>query len=343
MKCYFGFLAATMYLLLGTPATLAQAPDRPELKLLSVEKIWDKGPHNAFTDLIRYDNRWVCAFREASSHDGGIKGSSIRVLESSDGKNWNAVASLSDSRGDVRDAKLAVLPDGRLILLTAVQFFDTSAQSHQSIAFYTRDLKTWEGPVDVGEPDFWMWGIRVENGAAYSIGYATRGRGRVRLYRSTDGVKFQPIVKELDVDAAYPNEGALYFDRNGDANLVLRVEPRGEDKRSQAYLGIAHPPCTEWTLKRGNLHIGGPALTRTPDGHLLGVGRFYQPQQHVSLFWIDPESAIFTEALKLPSSGDAGYPGLVWHDGVLNISYYSSHEGKSSIYFARVVLSDSEP
>ena len=34
--------------------------------------------------------------------------------------------------------------------------------------------------------------------------------------------------------------------------------------------------------------------------------------------------------------GDTSYPGLLWHDGVLWVSYYSSHEGKTSIYLARV-------
>ena len=42
--------------------------------------------------------------------------------------------------------------------------------------------------------------------------------------------------------------------------------------------------------------------------------------------------------LDLPSGGDSSYPGLVWHDGQLWISYYSSHEAKTAIYLARVKL-----
>ena len=42
--------------------------------------------------------------------------------------------------------------------------------------------------------------------------------------------------------------------------------------------------------------------------------------------------------LKLPSGGDTSYAGLVWHDGLLWVSYYSSHEGKTSIYLAKVRL-----
>jgi hypothetical protein len=29
---------------------------------------------------------------------------------------------------------------------------------------------------------------------------------------------------------------------------------------------------------------------------------------------------------------------MVWHDGTLWLSYYASHEGKTSIYLARVKL-----
>ena len=40
--------------------------------LLSVAKIWDQGAHNAFTDLLRFDDRWWCTFREAADHGWSI-------------------------------------------------------------------------------------------------------------------------------------------------------------------------------------------------------------------------------------------------------------------------------
>ena len=46
----------------------------------------------------------------------------------------------------------------------------------------------------------------------------------------------------------------------------------------------------------------------------------------------------YEPVLTLPSGGDTSYPGLVWHDGLLWMSYYSSHEGKSAIYLAKVKL-----
>ena len=44
----------------------------------------------------------------------------------------------------------------------------------------------------------------------------------------------------------------------------------------------------------------------------------------------------YEPALTLPSGGDTSYAGMVWHDDFLWMSYYSSHEGGTSIYLAKV-------
>jgi hypothetical protein len=51
---------------------------------------------------------------------------------------------------------------------------------------------------------------------------------------------------------------------------------------------------------------------------------------------INPYTGILTEALALPSGGDTSYAGMVIKDGILWVSYYSSHEGKTSVYLATV-------
>ena len=70
----------------------------------------------------------------------------------------------------------------------------------------------------------------------------------------------------------------------------------------------------------------------------MAAGRFYDGGARTSLAWLDAERGKLTEFLKLPSGGDTSYPGLVEHDSLLWVSYYSSHEGKTSIYLARVKL-----
>ena len=48
----------------------------------------------------------------------------------------------------------------------------------------------------------------------------------------------------------------------------------------------------------------------------------------------------FKEVMRLPSGGDTGYPGIFSIGGYVWMSYYSSHEGKTSVYYARIPYKD---
>jgi hypothetical protein len=72
------------------------------------------------------------------------------------------------------------------------------------------------------------------------------------------------------------------------------------------------------------------------DDSMIAGGRLYGPDRNnktaigrMTLDGYKPE-------LTLPSSGDNSYPGFVWENGTLWVSYYSTHEGKTSIYLARI-------
>ena len=84
-------------------------------------------------------------------------------------------------------------------------------------------------------------------------------------------------------------------------------------------------------------------MVRLPDGRLVAAVRLYDGAVRTSLAWVETERGRFTEFLKLPSGGDCSYAGLVWPEELLWVSYYSSHEGKSSIYLAKVDLPTKEP
>ncbi|MBI3468200.1 MAG: hypothetical protein HY000_34785, partial [Planctomycetes bacterium] len=83
-------------------------------------------------------------------------------------------------------------------------------------------------------------------------------------------------------------------------------------------------------------------ITVAPDGRLMLIGRLvaavrlYDGKVRTSLCWVDPEAGKLDECLTLPWGGDTSYAGLVWHDDLLWVSYYSSHEGRTSIYLAKV-------
>ena len=79
-------------------------------------------------------------------------------------------------------------------------------------------------------------------------------------------------------------------------------------------------------------------MTRLPDGRLVAGVRLYDGKVRTALLSIDAASGSAKELLSFPSNGDSSYPGLVWHNDELWVSYYSSHEGRTSIYLARVRL-----
>jgi len=60
------------------------------MHLIEVHKIWDQAPHSAFTDLVRFRDRWFCVFREGKAHvsPDGV----LRVISSADGTQWESEA-----------------------------------------------------------------------------------------------------------------------------------------------------------------------------------------------------------------------------------------------------------
>ena len=117
---------------------------------------------------------------------------------------------------------------------------------------------------------------------------------------------------------------------------------RRDGTPNSALLGRAGPPYTEWAWNSLELRVGGPHFLPLPDGRIVAAGRHYPGGATTRLWWLDAGKPELTEIAHLPSGGDTSYPGLVYHDGLLWVSYYSSHEGKTSIYLARLKLPPGE-
>ena len=308
-------------------------------KPLDVQRIWDGAPHNAFTDLVRFQEKWFCVFREGESHvsaDGAL-----RVITSRDGNSWTSAALITDDTADLRDAKLSVTPDRRLMLVGAAAVHQPAPIRHQSRTWFSVDGRTWGAGHDVGHANYWLWRVTWHKGVAYGIGYGTGTTRTTRLYISRDGVTFESLVEKL-VDRGYSNESSLVFLENGTCLCLLRRDVHGEEP-STGLIGIAAPPYTDWTWKDLGVRVGGPDMIQIPDGRLVAAVRFYGGEEGwgpawTSLCWIDADAGTISEFQRLPSGGDTSYAGMVWHEDLLWVSYYSSHEQKTSIYLARMEL-----
>ncbi len=311
-------------------------------ELVSVSKIWSESPHNAFTDLARFDGRWFCTFRESAAHVGGD--GKIRVLTSRDGERWESAALLSEAGIDLRDPKLSVTPDNRLMLAMGGSVYEgKKLVGRQPRVAFSKDGHAWTTPRRVLEEGDWLWRVTWHKGHAYGIAYRSTSRNAatssaaadwsVRLFESTDGITYR-LVTPLAV-TGQPNEATVRFLKNGDCVALVRREGPGEDRA--AWIGQSSPPYRDWQWRSAGMQIGGPNFIVLPGGKMIASGRQYGGKTTSNKTFVGRMSldAVKPELL-LPSGGDCSYPGLVWHDGLLWVSYYSSHEGKSAIYLAKV-------
>lgn len=298
---------------------------------MNVKCIWQAGAHNAFTDLIVWQNAFWCVFREGSAHvspDGAF-----RLLRSIDqGQHWQSVAYITHPAADLRDAKFSLLADGRLMLYGAGALHDKSQQSHQSFAWFSADGFAWSEAIAIGEPNIWIWRLNWQQHQGVALGYKCGGEPRfVRAYTTENGIDFQPITPDI-YNSSYANESGLVFATDGTALCLLRRDPE------HGLFGQAKPPYNEWHWQDIGCRIGGPQWLALADGRLLACVRLYDERIRTSLCWIDRHSGQLTEWQALPSGGDCSYAGMVLQDKQLYISYYSSHEGQSRIYLAELSL-----
>jgi hypothetical protein len=291
-------------------------------------RIWDGEPHSAFTDLTWYRGQFYCVFRVASKHvspDGRI-----RVLTSRDGVAWTSATVLEMEGADLRDPKIMPGPRGGLLISGAAAYPPGGAVRHQTFVWSSEDGQGWGKPRPVGEADYWLWKIAYHDGSLWSAGYATAGQEPcIQLFRD-----FQ-AVEGFEIPPDRPNEVALASTPDGSLHLLMR-----RDTGAKTALLVSRSRQGKWTTRDVGVRIGGPALLALADGKLLGAGRLYDPGTRTAVFEIDPATGKYRELAILPSGGDTSYPGLVLRDGKLHVSYYSSHEGRTAIYFATVKIEE---
>jgi hypothetical protein len=313
---------------------LANAAQSAPPTLVSVARIWDAGAHNAFTDLIRWHDRWYCTFREADAHVGGD--GRIRVLASPDGERWTSAALIGETGIDLRDPKLSITPDDRLMIVAGGSVYQgTRYLGRQPRVTFSSDGKVWTAPQRILAEGDWLWRITWHESRAYGVTYRTESDSstewRATLVSSADGRTFDQITT-LAVPER-PNETTLRFMPDGEMVALVRREAGNRF----AWLGRSRAPYTTWTWHDTGHQIGGPNFIRLPDGELWASGRSYpgDPKTVIAHLTLAGE---YEPVLTLPSGGDTSYPGMVWHDGLLWVSYYASHESRTAIYLARVRL-----
>ena len=303
-------------------------------RLVSSYRIWSRAPHNAFTDLIRFKGRWYCALRESRTHVGDI--GRVRIITSADGTDWISAALFSERGVDLRDPKLSIAPGKRLMLLMGgSRYAKGKYTGRNSRVAFSLDGRAWSRPRSILSEGDWLWRVTWRGRQAYGVTYriVDKDKWTVTLVTSRDGLSYREVCS-LRVPGK-PNETTLRFRRDGRAIALVRRE--GGSRK--AWIGTSRPPYSTWQWQTARHRVGGPNFLVLPSNDIWAAGRGYPPEGPRT-FIARMDDRGYMPALELPSGGDCSYPGLVWHRGHLWVSYYSSHEGKTSIYLARIRLSE---
>lgn len=337
----------TLIFLLAGPLLALGQETATQRTLLAVERIWERAPHNAFTDLIDFEGRLYCAFREGTGHVPGREGNNgtVRILVSDDGQNWRSVALITEPGVDLRDPKLAVTPDGRLMVVMGGSFYEgeklLGRQTRVSFSKPAGTGFTAPRPVSIDAQirtrGDWLWRVTWHRGVGYGIVYQLEQPGsdeyKAHLVSTRDGISYR-FIATLDIPGR-PNETTLRFTPQGE--LVAWV--RRERGNQHGWIGFSRAPYRDWSWQEQPVRLGGPNLIVLPDGDLIGVTRGHHAAQKTSTYLarLKRDGAV-EPLLTLPSGGDTSYAGIVRRGNRLLLSYYSSHEGKSAIYLATINL-----
>lgn len=318
----------------------AQTPD------VQISMIWNQGKHNAFTDLVRFQGAFYCSFREGTGHVPGNHGKDgqVRILRSVRGKKWRSVALLSAPGIDLRDPKLSVTPDGRLMVIMGGTDYDgtTMRKRVPHVAYSGKSGKSFSAPAPVVVDESirtdwdWLWRVTWQGTSGYGVIYqAQEGDWGLHLVKTQDGKHYES-VHSFEIGGK-PNEATIRFSPSGEMYMVLRRE--GADRKG--YLGRSQAPYTDWQWEDLGFRLGGPDMILLPDGRCVLGSRVYEEGRYATALFQRNAAGHFEEWVRFPSGGDTSYPGLCWTGKELWVSYYSSHEGaghedQTWIYLARL-------
>jgi hypothetical protein len=333
-------------------AVNANDAEVPEVRVTNIRRVFHNGEHNAFTDLIRFRDRFYLTFRSCPDGHGVHPTSSIIILESEDARTWKPVHHFRVPKRDTRDPHFLVFKD-RLFVYTGTWYCGDSSpkvyeyNKHLGYACWSDDGRTWSKPTMLeGTYGHYIWRAAAHNGTAYLCGRRKRDfvetprnvRSDVEsaMLESDDGLVWR--TRTL-FQTTQGNETAFLFEPDGSVLAVSRFT------LDNSQLCRSKPPYSQWDRTDLHRYIGGPLLAKWGERYLVGGRKNTEEQPKTTLYWL--AEGKLREFVVLPSAGDNSYPGFIELSPTRGlVSWYSSHEkddsGKTitAIYLADLVIAE---
>lgn len=345
-------MAAKPVVLLLLLCSASQAADLPKVEVSNVRRAFHNGEHNAFTDLVRFKDRFYLAFRSCPDGHMVHPTASIIILVSDDLAEWKQVHRFAVPKRDTRDPHFLVFKN-RLFVYTGTWYSGETTlprdkyemNQHLGYAVWSDDGQKWQSPVMLeGTFGHYIWRAATYDGRAYLCG---RRKSNFAVGPKGEGKEVESVMLESDdgliwrkralFQTEQGDETAFNFSANGD---ILAIGRRGS---SPAQILRSSPPWTEWDRRDLDRYIGGPLLVRWADRWVVGGRRMPGPK--TSMCWLDGDD--LHEFASLPSGGDTSYPGFIELSPTRAVmSWYSSHEkddkGRqmTAIYLADLAIAE---
>jgi len=339
MTCTHRFHFASRFLVAALLGVLQFVPalgdDIPRVRVTNVRRVFHNGEHNAFTDLVRFRDRFYLAFRSCPDGHAVHPTASIIILASRDAEHWQQVHRFRVEQRDTRDPHFLVFQNKLFVYTgtwysgtTSIRREDYDLNQHLGFAAWSDDGSSWHSPIMLeGTFGHYIWRANTFDGKAYlcgrrKIGFQITARGEGRqveslMLESDDGLiwRKRAVFQEIQGD-----ETAFQFERDGS---IIAVGRRGG---SPAQLLRSKPPYTKWQRTELDRYIGGPLIVRWGERYVVGGRKAIGAKgPKASMYWLVNDT--LHEFAELPSGGDNSYPGFVElspNRGVM--SWYSSHE-----------------
>lgn len=346
------YLISLSILLVTVGNHFASAEETPPVEVKNVRRVFHNGEHNAFTDLVKFKDRYYLTFRSCPDGHMVHPTASIIVLASDDLESWSQVHRFRVSKRDTRDPHFLVFKE-KLFIYTGTWYSgektippaEYDMNLHLGYAVHSQDGSSWTDPIQLeGTFGHYIWRAATDGEQAYLCGrrkngfdVAPRGEGPAvesAMLESDDGLiwrhrtLFQTVKGDETAFKFLPDQSILAIARRGSG---------------QAQILRSKSPYTDWDRQDLDRYIGGPLLTKWGSRWVVGGRRNTNAGPKTSMCWLVENQ--LHEFASLPSGGDNSYPGFIELSPKHAVmSWYSSHEKNeqgqaiTAIYMADLLI-----
>ncbi|MBC9933804.1 hypothetical protein [Chitinophaga qingshengii] len=301
---------------------------------------------NAFTDLAYFQGRWMVVFREGTKHLGGMPGR-IKLLTSSDGKNWMVEQTFALDSIDLRDPKIMIDSINNSVYITffgANLKYQPAARVSNYYVEYMHNGRNDSISEIVEEwpnkDNYYLWRWTFESSENYCVGY------RISRYDDTTtnlillagNHRFgdRKIINRLNL-RGQPTESTIRFEDDKRMVMIVRSD------EGAFYIGNAVKPYTKfaWLPNKDFTRLASPNFL-IYKSYLLITGRDLKDNKF-RFFAYNQVSGKIEKEITFKGGYEVGYGGMSFNPANKSemwVSYYSIENGGSgsNIYLAKINL-----